>query len=190
MKREELLKLFPSISVNEIEMLPEEIVACWYPSSGTGYNHETYTSGYNVVKHWQEQPSKLKPNLFVFSDLDPFEIHDQAEILFNRSFFEHPVINFLNNPITVDYDLIPNDHYIHESEQFIKDLGRLFDLGLVDENDWMSEFENPRSPAENEIYKLEIKLLLEAGVFPKDKIVEELKKKKNSYTSKKDYLVL
>ena len=179
MKREELLNVFPSLSETEIEALPKELVVCWYPSSGTGCDSETLYRGYgyNILDHWKQQPSNFKPNLFIFSDYNEFDLPDESEVLFNRSFFEHPVINFLNNPITVDYDLIPDDHYIHESERYIKDLGRLFDLGLVDENEWMSKFENPRSPAENEIYKLEIKLLLDAGVFPKDKIVEELKEK-------------
>ena len=175
MKKEELLKVFPSISEDDLKKLPNELVICWYPSSGSGCNHETYYSGYNVVKHWQEQPSRLKPNLFIFSDWEAFEIHDQAEILFTKSFFEDPVIEFLNNPIIIDYDLIPNDHYIH-SEQFIQHHQTLFDVCL-DENHWISKFENPRSPAENEIYKLEIKLLIEAGIFLKHKIVKELKKK-------------
>jgi hypothetical protein len=179
MKREEILKLFPGILDEEIKDLPNELVVCWYPSSGTGCDSETLYRGYgyNIIDHWKQQPSNFKPNLFIFSDIDEFDLPKEAEVLFNRSFFEHPVINFLNNPIIVDYDLIPDDHHIHESERYIKDLGRLFDLGLLDENHWLSKFENPRSPAENEIYKLEIKLLLDAGVFPKDKIVEELKKK-------------
>jgi hypothetical protein len=179
MKREELLKIFPSLTESEIQDLPNELVVCWYPSSGTGCDSETLYNGYgyNILDHWKQQSSNFKPNLFIFSDAREFNIHEEAEVLFTKTYFEDSVISFLDNPITVDYDLIPNDHYINESEQFIKDLGRLFELGLVDENHWMSEFENPRSPAENEIYKLEIKLLLEAGVFPKDNIVKERKQK-------------
>lgn len=73
MKREELLKVFPCLGDEDIQDLPTDLVVCWYPSSGSGRNYETYYSGYNAIKHWHEQPSQLKPNLFIFSDLEEFD---------------------------------------------------------------------------------------------------------------------
>ena len=76
MKREELLKVFPSLSEKGIQALPSELVICWYPSSGAGSNQDIVRNdcaGYHAVKHWREQPSNLKPNFFIFSDLMEFE---------------------------------------------------------------------------------------------------------------------
>lgn len=71
MKREELLKLFPSLVAEEIQDLPEELVVCWYPSSG---NH------FDAAFDWQRQNTKLVPNLFIYSDNSDFEIPADAQV--------------------------------------------------------------------------------------------------------------
>ena len=88
MKKEQLTLMFPEINEQNMSLLPEDLVVCWYPSSGTGINGEVHLneeelySGYNIIKHWQEQPSKLKPNLFIFSDILEFEIPPTYDLVF------------------------------------------------------------------------------------------------------------
>jgi hypothetical protein len=75
MKREELLKVFPSVSETEIEALPKELVVCWYPSSG---NH------FDAALDWQRQNTKLTPNLFIYSDTLDFDIPSDAIVFFSK----------------------------------------------------------------------------------------------------------
>jgi hypothetical protein len=82
MNKEEILKLFPGIKEDMIKMIPEEIITCWYPSSGSKCSPETGWSGYNIIKHWEVQPSKLKPNLYIFSDFEEFEIPNNFDLIF------------------------------------------------------------------------------------------------------------
>ena len=71
MKKEDLLKVFPSLNEMEIQTLPNELVICWYPSSGVGADLNDNFCGYAAMRHWQEQPCKLKPNFSAFSNLSP-----------------------------------------------------------------------------------------------------------------------
>jgi hypothetical protein len=82
MKKTELLKLFPSLSKSDLKVLPDDLIICWYPSSGTGSVSETIFNGYNTVIHWRDQPSKLKPNLYIFSDFEEFEIPNNFDLIF------------------------------------------------------------------------------------------------------------
>lgn len=75
MKKEELLKVFPSLSETEIEALPKELVICWYPSSG---------SHFDAALDWQRQNTKLTPNLFIYTDTWDFEIPIDSEVIFSK----------------------------------------------------------------------------------------------------------
>lgn len=80
-----LLNLFSSLSAQDIELLPNELSVCWYPSSGTGFRPEDITNnGYYAIPHWKEQPSVVQPNFFIFSDYSPFEeIPEKATVVFS-----------------------------------------------------------------------------------------------------------
>jgi hypothetical protein len=183
MKKEDILKLFPSVMRVDLNVLPEEIVACWYPSSGIGCEIDVLYNGYQAVGHWRDQPSKLKPNLFIFSDIEEFDIHQEAEVLYSATFYEDPIIEFLNNPADIDFNVLPADHSINKfsANQFVEDLRHLFELGMVDEDHFMTRLENANSPDEAAVIKFEIKLLMEAGVFSKEKIIDKQKRKESSY---------
>lgn len=75
MKREELLKLFPSILDEEIKDLPNDLVVCWYPSSG---------SHFDASLDWQRQNTKLTPNLFIYSDTRDFDIPSDAIVFYSK----------------------------------------------------------------------------------------------------------
>jgi hypothetical protein len=103
MKKDNLTLMFPEITEAAISSLPEDLVICWYPSSGVGINEDVFLrekepfSGFNIVKHWQEQPSKLKPNFFIFSDIEEFEIPQTYDLVFSMEIskdknFEREVI--------------------------------------------------------------------------------------------------
>jgi hypothetical protein len=83
LKKEDLLKVFPSLNEMEIQTLPNELVICWYPSSGVGADLNDNFCGYVALRHWQEQPSKLKPNFFIFSDILEFELPLDYELIFS-----------------------------------------------------------------------------------------------------------
>jgi hypothetical protein len=77
MKKEDILKLFPSILEDELIKLPEEFVVCWYPSSG---NH------FDSALDWREQKTKLIPELFIYTDTSVYEIPSDAEVIFSKIF--------------------------------------------------------------------------------------------------------
>jgi hypothetical protein len=75
MKKEELLKVFPCLSYEEIEDLPTDLLLCWYPSCG---NH------FDAAFDWQRQNTKLTPNLFIYSDTSDFDIPSKAEVFYSK----------------------------------------------------------------------------------------------------------
>lgn len=75
MKKEELLKVFPCLSYEEIEDLPTDLLLCWYPSCG---NH------FDAAFDWQRQNTKLIPNLFIYSDNSDFDIPSEAEVFYSK----------------------------------------------------------------------------------------------------------
>jgi hypothetical protein len=106
MKKLYLLRLFPSLNETEIKVLPEELVVCWYPSSGRGTNQEILydgCSGYPAVRHWKEQPSKLKPNFFIFSDIEAFEIPIQFDLIYS---------------VATNIEKIKSQEYVEEKKSF------------------------------------------------------------------------
>jgi hypothetical protein len=111
MKREKLMKVFPFLGERELKKLPQDLVVCWYPSSGAGTNHKIISSdsgsGYNAVIHWQEQPSTFKPNLLIFSDIEEFKIPVQADVLFTMLISEDS--NF-DHSISEDVLLVQEDN--------------------------------------------------------------------------------
>jgi hypothetical protein len=176
MKREEILKLFPGILDEEIKDLPNELVVCWYPSSGTGCDSETLYRGYgyNILDHWKQQPSNFKPNLFIFSDIDEFDLPKEAEVLFTKTYFEDPIITFLNNLDSIDYSLFPSDDNLFDS-RYSSDMKRIYQLGLVSFDELIKNIENATSLIEKEKDKLILKILVDSGEVNKEKIIEERK---------------
>lgn len=202
MKKEDLLKVFPSLNEMEIQTLPNELVICWYPSSGVGADLNDNFCGYVAMRHWQEQPCKLKPNFFIFSDIVDFDVPAGAEVLFEEKLLPtNHILDFLNNPIEINYNLLSHKlkstsrillddierllelglidelDFIKEFENadFLDDLERLFELGMIDELDLITEFENADSVNDKEFKKLEIKLLIEKGIFEKQKLIDRFK---------------
>ena len=174
MKKVELLKLFPSLLKNILEMLPEELTVCWYPSSGAGYNPEESWSGYNILDHWKKQPSKLKPNLFIFSDVDFFEIHPEAEVLFSNTFFQDPIIDFILSP--VNFNLIPNDHAGKVNfKEFSNEIKLLFDLGLLQESNYFIGKDDDLLSTDSAIKKLTLDILINEGCLKLDSLIENQK---------------
>ena len=171
MKKKDLLKVFPSLSKRGIQVLPDELVVCWYPSSGVSADLNDNFCGYVALRHWQEQPSKLKPNLFIFSDIEEFEIHPEAKILFNEV---DPIIQFLSNDLQINYDLIDDSQRL-TAEQEMTMIENLFDIGMLNEDDWITKFEEAKSISELELIKMEIKLLFDSGKFDREKIIQNRK---------------
>lgn len=178
MKKEEILKLFPDLLSNQIKLLPEEIITCWYPSSGAGCDSQTLNNfyGYNIINHWNEQPSKLKPNLFIFSDISEFIIHADADVLFSKTYFEDPITTFFNNVDTIDYSLFPTDHH-SSNKNYINDITHLYTLGLIEDtvDDLIQKIKMITSSIEKENSKLILKILLDSELVSKDTIIEKLK---------------
>jgi hypothetical protein len=183
MKREELLKLFPGILDEEIKDLPNDLVVCWYPSSGTGCDSETLYNGYgiNILDHWKQQSSNFKPNLFIFSDIREFDLHDEVEVLFTKTYFEDPIIEFLSNLDSIDYSLFPSDDYLLDS-RYINDIKHLYSLGIIgSDDDLIQAIENATSLIEKENNKLIFKILVDANLVLKDKIID-IRKKNEAYS--------
>lgn len=180
MKKELLLRLFPAFEEKDLESLPEELVVCWYPSSGTGTNQEILFddnySGYIAEKHWREQPTKLKPNLFIFSDVCEFEFHESFKLICSKTIVEDKIISLLNNPIIVDYGVFSKGDLAFD-ESFEKVTKFLFARGLLDINDSYQKIVNQTSAVEYEQSKLEIKILLEAGLIDKESVIKDRKRK-------------
>jgi hypothetical protein len=76
MKREELLNVFPFLLEAEINDLPNELVVCWYPSSG---------SHFDAALDWQRQKTKLTPNLFIYTDTWDFEIPIDSKVIYYQA---------------------------------------------------------------------------------------------------------
>lgn len=118
MKKNNLISMFPEISETVIASLPEDLTVCWYPSSGPGaiqtysFRGNNRASGYCAIQHWENQPSKLKPNFFLFSDIDGFEIPFTYELVFSIDFNKD--LNFQKEELTpIDYDSF-EDNYLQE----------------------------------------------------------------------------
>jgi hypothetical protein len=119
MKKEQLTLMFPEINESAITALPDDLVVCWYPSSGPGGGFEDINfrvnnrfSGFYVLRCWKDQPSKLNPNLFIFSDIDWFEIPFTFELIYSTDFNKD--LNFekeeLISPEEIDWD----QYYLQE----------------------------------------------------------------------------
>ena len=112
MKKNNLQSLFPEISETAIASLPEDLTVCWYPSSGPGaiqssrFSGNDRCSGYCAIQHWETQPSILKPNLYIFSDIEGFEIPTTYELVFSTDF--NKILNYekeeLIHPDDIEYD--------------------------------------------------------------------------------------
>jgi hypothetical protein len=119
MKKEQLTLMFPEINESAITALPDDLVVCWYPSSGPGGGFEDINfrvnnrfSGFYALKCWKDQPSKLNPNLFIFSDIDWFEIPFTFELIYSTDFNKD--LNFEKEELPpVDYNK-HNDSYLPE----------------------------------------------------------------------------
>lgn len=175
MKREEILKLFPGILEEEIKDLPNELVVCWYPSSGTGCDSETLYRGYgyNILDHWKQQPSNFETNLFIFSDIDEFDLPDESEVLFTKTYFEDPIITFLNNLDSIDYSLFPSDDTLFDS-RYSSDIKHLFGLGMIGSvDDLINNIENATSLIEIEKNKLILKILVDSAEVNKKEVIQE-----------------
>jgi hypothetical protein len=109
MKKEELIKLFPCISEEDIEQLPDELAVCWYPSSGSHFTKENDNwSGYHISTLWQRQSTSLKPNLFIFTDVQPFVIPPDARLLYSQLIVKDYITEFLE--LHPSIELLPHDH--------------------------------------------------------------------------------
>lgn len=118
MKKNNLTLLIPEISETGISTLPEDLTVCWYPSSGPGaiqssrFSGNDRCSGYCAIQHWETQPSILKPNLYIFSDIEGFEIPTTYELVFSTDF--NKILNYEKEELTpIDYDSF-EDNYLKE----------------------------------------------------------------------------
>lgn len=104
MKKESLLKLFPSLTNRDIAPLPDELAVCWYPSSGNHYTTDQHHNGYQILQHWNEQSTILKPNFFIFSDIEFFYFPPNSEVFSSKVEYESekeeedPFLEFLEIP--------------------------------------------------------------------------------------------
>jgi hypothetical protein len=174
MRKEVLIRLFPVLSEIEIDALPNELVVCWYPSSGARSDLESPFCGYIALKHWQEQPAKLKPNFFIFSDVDYFEIPEEAEILFSQTFFYDPIIDYILKPI--DMEKIPFDHAAKKKiEIFSKDMKQLYEKGFLQEKDYLIGREDDGMSLDSAIKKCTLEALIKEGCLEINSLIEEQK---------------
>ena len=116
MKKNNLQSLFPEISETAIASLPEDLTVCWYPSSGAEtemiYVENNCFLGYCAVHYWETQPSKLKPNFFIFTDVAEFEIATTYDLVFSMDINKD--LNFEKEELTpIDYDSF-KDNYLQE----------------------------------------------------------------------------
>jgi hypothetical protein len=139
MRKEKLIDLFQGLTLEDIKPLPGELSVCWYPSSGNHFNSEHGWNSYVAAQHWKEQPSKSKPNLFIFSDIGEFQTPPGALVLLNRkppNLTHFPKLT----PFIMDY----NQHIIQDGRIL------LFDWGLGSFHDY-NKVTQPTNLDEREI---------------------------------------
>jgi hypothetical protein len=130
MKKEQLTLMFPEIGETAITALPDDLVVCWYPSSGVGISEEVHLgetesfSGYNIIKHWQEQPSKLKPNLFIFSDIEEFEIPPTYDLFFSMD---------INKDLNFEKEELPPVDYNKHNDSYLSELFLSIDIEIYEQ---------------------------------------------------------
>lgn len=127
MKKEELLKVFPSLSEKEIEALPEELVVCWYPSSG---------SHFEAANHWKGD-NTINPNCFIFSDASRFEFPVEARIICSKKVnnnYHELLTDFFEMPF--DLTLFPADHAVNQNiEVFKTQVTTLYSIFMLTEDE-------------------------------------------------------